>query len=233
MDRISPRYELTDELARFCLPATQRDPNRKLAWVNSVCILFLLVGILGTKSIGIFIKPLPPAPEELVPVVVEPVALPPQTATEQNQQQNEQQRPDTPQVVVVTPEAPNISFAVPTIGNLVVPNALAKAPPLAPLQPPAPLKTQPLNLENTGSGGERPQPPYPKIALEQAQQGTVTLLLRADEAGNIISVEVKTPSGSPLLDRSTLEFVKRHWTVPRGTGAHVFEATITYKLQAG
>jgi len=35
-----PGYELTDELARLCLPAMNRDSDRKLAWLNSVCILF-------------------------------------------------------------------------------------------------------------------------------------------------------------------------------------------------
>ena len=48
-NRTSPGYELKDELARLCLPAANRDPNRKLAWVNSICILFLLIGIFGAR----------------------------------------------------------------------------------------------------------------------------------------------------------------------------------------
>ena len=91
----------------------------------------------------------------------------------------------------------------------------------------------PASLNTTGSGGERPQPPYPKLALEQAEQGTVTLLMTADEVGKIISVEVKGSSGYPVLDRSTLDYVKRHWRLPAGTGARLFETSITYRLQAG
>ena len=46
-NRTAPGYELKDELARLCLPQANRDANLKLAWVNSVCILFLLIGILA------------------------------------------------------------------------------------------------------------------------------------------------------------------------------------------
>ena len=149
-----------------------------------------------------------------------------------NQEQKEE-TPDTPQVVVVTPDAPSVNFAVPTIGNLLVPNALATAPPLAPLKPVAPLRQKPilLNLASTGGGGERPQPPYPKIALDQGQQGAVTLRMSVDEAGLIQTIEVAHSSGFPILDHNALAFVKRRWTVPAGKGARIYEATIIYRIQ--
>ncbi len=227
-NRFPPGYELKDELARFCLRTADRDPNRKVIWVNSICILFLLIGILGAKPAAVPVKPVPPV-EEAVPLTVEPLPPPPQTTPEnQNQDQSEQEKLDAPQVVVVTPNAPNINFAVPTIGNLVAPSAMAQAPPL---QPPAALKNLPTTLNDTGAGGERPQPRYPKIALEQAEQGTVTLLINADAAGNVTSIEVKESSGYPILDRSSVDYVKRHWTLPPGIGTRVFETSITYRLQ--
>ena len=61
----------------------------------------------------------------------------------------------------------------------------------------------------------------------------MTLLMSADEAGNILSIEVKTSSGFPILDHSAMDYVRRHWTLPSGTGARLFEATITYQLQPG
>jgi len=223
-------YALKSELAHVSLRATERDGSRKLSWVNSICILFLLIGAIGSKSGKASIQPLPPL-EMAVPAIVEPVPPPPQTTVqEQQQESSENEKPDTPQVVVVTPEAPNINFAVPTIGNLVVPNAIAKAPPLHPMQAPAPLRQEPTLLENTGSGGERPKPPYPKIALDQGQQGKVTLALTADEAGNITSVEVKESSGFPVLDRSAVDFIKRRWTIPKGT--RLAEVPINYRLKA-
>ena len=226
-------YELRSELARSLLHATDRDPCRTLAWVNSVCILFLLIGVAGSKPASVAIKPLPPL-EEATAAIVEPLPPPPQTQSEQlNQEQNNEETPETPQVVVVTPDAPSINFAVPTIGNVVVPNAIAQAPPLAPLKPVAPLRRQPtlLDLNSTGAGGERPQPPYPKIALDQGQQGSVTLRMTVDEAGLITAIEVARSSGFPILDHSALEFVKRRWTVPSGKGARIYEATINYKIQ--
>ncbi len=118
----TPTYELKDELARLCLPSAGRDANLKLAWVNSICILFLLIGIVGARRGLIAIKPAPPI-EEIVPVVLAPVTLPPQeTEKKENPDENKN---DTPRVAVVIPQSPNISFTVPTIGSLVVPANLA------------------------------------------------------------------------------------------------------------
>ncbi len=64
-------------------------------------------------------------------------------------------------------------------------------------------------LNSTGAGGERPEPPYPKIALEEGEQGTILLLLGGDAAGNVISVDVKESSGFPILDRATVDFIKQ------------------------
>jgi protein TonB len=232
-DRTELGYELRSELARTLLHATDRDPDRTLAWVNSVCILFLLIGVAGSKPASVSIQPLPPI-EEATAAIVEPLPPPPQAQPDQqNREPADEPPPDTPQVVIVTPDAPSINFSVPTIGNLVVPNALAQAPPLAPLKPVAPLRAQPilLNLNSTGSGGERPQPPYPRIALDQGQQGSVTLRMTVDEAGLIKTIEVAHSSGFPILDHSAMEFVKRRWTVPSGKGARIYEATINYKIQ--
>jgi protein TonB len=225
-------YQLNSELARAGLHATESNPDRKLAWVNSICILFLVIGIAGSRPVAIRIKPLPPV-EEVNAAIVEPLPPPPQHQPEQQQQAqpNDQEQPNTPQVVVVTLETPAINFSVPTIGNLLVPNAIAQAPPLAPLKPVAPVRNLPTVLNTTGNGGERPEPPYPKIALEQGQQGSVILRMTVDDAGLIKTIEVAQSSGFPVLDHSALEFVKRHWTVAPGQGARVYEATINYKLQ--
>jgi TonB family protein len=216
----APAYELKDDLARLCLPSVSRDVNLKLAWVNSVCILFLLIGIAGARRGIISIKPVPPIRVE-VPVVVVPTVLPPQ-AVAQKPEQAEQK--NQPQVLVVLPNAPNINFGVPTAGTLVAPAALASAPQVQI----APMRINAIG--NTGAGGERPEPPYPKIALESGQQGTVVLSLTGDDAGNVISVDVKTSSGFPVLDRATVDFIKRHWRLPTDGSTRLFETSITYKL---
>ena len=79
----------------------------------------------------------------------------------------------------------------------------------------------PATLNATGSAGERPQPPYPKIALDQGQQGSVLLRMSVDDAGLIRTIEVAHCSGFQVLDHSALEFVKRHWTVPTGQASRL------------
>jgi TonB family protein len=212
-------YELKDELARFCLPSANRDANLKLAWVNSVCILFLLIGIVGARRGIIAIKPVPPIRVE-VPIVIQPTVLPPQ-AIAQKPEQAEQN--NQPRILVALPNAPNVNFGVPTVGTLVVPAALASAPQEAPMRI--------GSLNNTGSGGDRPEPPYPPIARETGEQGTVKLLLGGDAAGNIVSVDVKESSGFPVLDRATVDFIKKHWRLPAGDSNRLFETSITYLLQ--
>jgi TonB family protein len=219
-----PAYELKDELARLCLPATNRDVNLKLAWVNSICILFLIIGIFGARRGLISIKPAPPL-QEIVPVILEPMILPPQETTEKKE--TDENKEDAQRVAVVIPQSPNISFNVPTIGSLVVPANLASAPPLEPMRAAAQIGS----LNNTGSGGERPIPPYPLIAKETGEQGTVVLLLGGDAAGNIVSVDVKESSAFPILDRATVDFIKRRWHLPPGDGNQLFQTSIIYKLQ--
>jgi protein TonB len=223
-NRTSPAYELKGELARLCLSSANRDPNLKLAWVNSVCLLFLLIGIFGARRGLIAIKPAPPL-EEIVPVVVEPMTLPPSETIEKKPVDEDKNEP--PQVAVVIPQSPSVSFSVPTIGSLVVPASLATAPPLEP------MRTAMLigSVNSTGAGGERPQPPYPKIALEQGLQGSILLTLGGDAAGNVVSVDVKESSGVPFLDRATVEFIKRRWHLPPSADNQLFQTRITYKLQ--
>jgi protein TonB len=218
----APRYELKDELARLCLPSANRDLSLKLAWVNSICILFLVIGLAGAQRGVIFIKPVPPIRVE-VPVVVQPTVLPPQSVA---QKTDAAEPSPQPQVLVVLPTAPNINFGIPTVGTLVADAALATAPTLP---QPTPVHTV-SSLNNTGSGGERPEPPYPKIALEAGQQGTVILSLTGDDAGNVVSVEVKTSSGFPILDRATVDYIKRHWRLPSDGSTRLFETSIAYKL---
>jgi len=221
---------ISSTVAKFYHETETRDPDRIIAWLNSVCILVLIIGIAGVKEGLQKPKPLPSI-EQPIPAIVEPVQLPKQTTTEEQPKETEQNTSETPQVVVVTPESPNINFSIPTIGNILVPNSVAAAPPLRPLARVEPLRKAPANLTSTGGGGERPDPPYPKIALQEHQQGSVTLLMSVDDSGAITSIDVKESSGFPMLDRTALEFVRKHWKIPPGNGVRLFQATITYRLQ--
>jgi protein TonB len=231
-------YQLKSELARVCLPAPHAHAQRNLAWTNSICLLFLLIGLVGFRP-----KPPPPIAvkplEEAQPVVLEAPPPPPPSTVDLTQDQKPLDKPDSPPppVVLVSRPSPAFKFAVPTPGGtLIVPNAMAVAPPADTSQQAAPSRpkpSQPSRLENTGERGERPAPEYPEMARQLAQQGTVELLLTADEAGVLISVEVKESSGSSILDRAARDWVRRHWTVSPGAPGRLFQARITYKLTAG
>ena len=222
-NRTTSGYALKDELARFCLPEAGRDPHRKLAWTNSVCILFLLIGGLGAREAANFTEP-PPRVEETVPTIVEPLKPPP--AAEVQTVQASDQSPSAPQVVAVTIDTPAINFAVPTVGNVVVANALAQAPVVQHLT----TLTAVQRVSSTGDNGDRPQPPYPPIALAEAEQGSVVVGMTVDDTGAITQIKLQESSGYSVLDRSTLEFIKRHWHIPPVDGSHVFETTITFKI---
>jgi TonB family protein len=82
----------------------------------------------------------------------------------------------------------------------------------------------------TGDGGDRPEPPYPELAQQLSQQGTVLLVLTVDDVGAVTSVSVKESSGSALLDRTARDWIKRRWIQPPINGSHVFQVAIHYKL---
>ncbi|MGP8239454.1 MAG: TonB family protein [Limisphaerales bacterium] len=230
-------YQLKSELARVCLPAPERSADRRMAWVNSLCLLFLLIGVFGDQSKLPVPKQAPPL-ERPVPIIVEPLpATPPPAVQPQNvERQSDEEKPEAQRFVAVTLDTPAIHFAVPTIGNLLVPLAAAVPPPAMPLGQSDTVahqaRTAPLASGSTGTGGDRPIPDYPPMAKQMGIQGTVLLLFTVDDVGAITSVSIKQSSGSPLLDHAAEQWVKRRWIQPPKNGGHVFQVPITYKLQS-
>jgi protein TonB len=229
-------YQLKSELARVCLPAPERKASRRLAWANSISLLFLIIGVVGAQSSLPPRRTVPPL-EQPAPIIIEP--LPPVTppAAEQKpaEQQSEEDKTEAPRIQAVTIDTPAINFAVPTPGGLLVPMSAAPTPAeAAPLKRPAPIaRHEPTTVQPTGQGGDRPRPKYPERAITLEQQGTVTLLVTVDDAGKVVSVEIKESSGSPILDDDAVRWVKRRWTVPPSefNGGHMFLAPIRYVLR--
>jgi protein TonB len=228
-NRTTPQYELTDELAKQSLPALRRDSSRKLAWVNSVCVLFLLVGILGANQPRISLKRPPPLVLQEVPIAIEPPP-PPKEQQPEKIEPTQEAKPEARQVVAVTLDSPAVNFSVPTIGNLVVPNGVAVAPPANPMQPLAPVVQGPVKIGNTQNGGDRPAPPYPELALAEHQEGSTTLLFGVDETGAVTSLQITKTSGHSLLDRAAFETVKRKWIMPRNGTNQMYETTIDFHI---
>jgi protein TonB len=226
-------YQLKSDLARVCLPAPGRTVPRRLAWANSISLLFLLIGLLGAQSRLPKLMAVPPL-EQPVPVIVEPLppVAPAPTDAKESDQQNDDDKPQAPSVQVVTLDTPAINFAVPTPGSLLVPMSVAPTPVEVALKRAAPVKQEPTHIQSSGAGGDRPAPEYPKMALQLSEQGDVTLLLTVNDSGKVVSTEIKESSGSPILDDNAQKWVKSRWSIPPGNGGHLFQVTFKFHIKS-
>src|SRR5947207_1913027 len=124
-------YQLSDALARLCLPSEFKDTYRALAWVDSICFLFLLIGLIGLRPPKIVVKQVIPPPE-VVPVIFTPPEEQPKpqpVPQEQPQEEQKETPAETPQIpTVVAANAPNVAFAVPVEGPVVL-APVNRAPP--------------------------------------------------------------------------------------------------------
>jgi TonB family protein len=225
-----------EDLSRFCLEKDTLDERRTLAWVNSICLIFLLIGLFGVKQPALQVNRKPVVVEEAVPTVIEPV-VPAVAVITPDAPSDEPPGPgsgggDGGDVVAVTVDSSAVAFSVPTVGNVLVPLGMAPAPPPNPMRPVAPvMSVQIESITTTGSGGSRPAPPYPLESLRRKEEGTVVLLLEVDNTGRIINAQIKESSGYRRLDQATLDYVVRHWLINPGRGKQVYEAPITYQLK--
>jgi TonB family protein len=225
-------YQLKSDLARVCIPAPGSAVPRRLAWANSICLLFLLIGLFGNQSRLPPRRAVPPL-EQPVPVIIEPLppVAPPAAEPASKEEQNQDDKPQTPSIQAVTLDSPAINFAIPTPGSLLVPISVAPTPVEMHLKAVAPVKREPTTIDSTGAGGDRPQPKYPPIAEQLGQQGVVTIVLTVNDAGKVVSTEVKESSGSAILDEAAQTWVKRRWIVPPVNGGRLFQVPIKYVLQ--
>jgi len=209
------KYSLSSDLARLSLPAEYKDQYRTLAWVNSICFLFLVIGIVGLKSPRVVVRQLSEV-VDTVPVVFTPPEEQPKPET---QPEPDEPQPDTPvespQVVtiVAAADSANVAFAVPVQGAVAIaPARYASAPPATLAAPPRPTKFDP----NGAQGGTFPEPPYPGIAVRNHYQGIVVIELVVDSSGAVVSAKVSKTSGFPVLDEIAVKTVKERWHFPPG-----------------
>src|ERR1051326_4108662 len=94
-------YALSDDLAKICLPGEFKDSYRRLAWVDSICFLFLVVGVVGLKAPGVIHRPLSKL-EEPAPVIFTPPTEQPKPQTQVKTQDLPTDKPmETRQVALV------------------------------------------------------------------------------------------------------------------------------------
>lgn len=227
--------ETTGSLANFCLGQDVVESRRALAWVNSICLVYLMIGVVGLKPQPIMIKK-KLVSEEVVPTVVEPVVP-------AVQQVSADSPPDeTPgdggggdaggAIVAVTLDSAAVAFSVPTVGNVLVPMSMAQAPPVKPMAAVAPVTSATVErVGPTGSGGSRPGMLYPPEAQQRKLQGTVKLFFAVNESGIVTDVKIIESSGSVLLDRAAVEHIKRRWMLGPGPAGRQFETEFVFQLK--
>src|SRR5207237_1039782 len=77
--------------------------------------------------------------------------------------------------------------------------------------PPKPASRTVVKLTGAEGGSFPILTKYPQAALEQRQQGTVTVIIAVKPDGSVESVEVKTSSGYGTLDRAAIQHVKTRY----------------------
>jgi TonB family protein len=216
------KYSLASDLARLSLPAAYKDSYRKLAWVDSICFFFLVVGLIGLNAPKVIHKPLS-EPMEVVPVVFTPPEEQPKAEPEVKQEEAEPQDTpvETPQVaaVVAAADASTVAFAVPVEGAVAVasPRFVPAPPPVIQAPPPKPAPTPTKFNPDAADGGTHPKPDYPGLAQRNRYQGTVTLEIRVDESGKVTATKVQKSSGYPILDEAAVKVVTTRWSFLPGS----------------
>jgi len=211
-------YALSSDLAKLCLPATFKDSYRKLAWANSICALFLTIGLIGFKRVVVIVRPLVKPPEAMEVYLPPPEQPKQQPQVTQEEPEPQDQPVETPQVAVVAAVADpaTVAFAVPVEGAVAVKNARYATPP-----PPvtwSPPKTKVfVHGQEAGSFPEPRLNDFQKLGIADQvndairQGGTNWLTVSVDASGAPAKVEVKSTCGVPAIDHFDQQWVKSKW----------------------
>ena len=226
-------YRLQSDIAQFCLPGATKDATQKLAYVNSICILVLVIGFIGVKAPQLVNKE-PPQTVEIVPVeIVQIEQKPPEPEPMPENLEPPPDAPvDMPQIATVVAADPSqVKFAIPVEGPVVfAPAKFAQAPPASP--PKAPNSKI---IKFTGTdGGIYPVQDYPAWARRQDQplEATATLIITVKPDGSVASVEIQSYSGSYRLAKSAADWIQSRYRFPPIDTAEMrrYEKPVEFKL---
>lgn len=233
----SPDYQLKSDLAMYCLPAASRDETRKLAWANSVCLMFLVVAVMGMRQPVFIIRQAEPLPEPLPVAILPPVEQPDQQPQDKPDEQPEElpeDMVDAPAVAPVVVAAPqDVSFSVPVEGFVAVSSDARYVPPppqVIPKTPPPDNIPKPFFKPIRFGGKEfrkQPPPSYPEEFRRNHIVGTVEVLIAVGTNGIPTKVDVGKSSGSPALDRHVCDFIRKEWRADDGEGGN-YRIAITF-----
>ncbi len=230
-EKAPPGTTLSSDLARLSLPQTSGDATRRLAYANSICALFLVIGIIGLNPPKISTGFVQSA--DNVPVIFAPPA---EAAPEEPQKPDPSEPSDTPNetpevATIVAPANANVAFAVPVEGPVIVVSSSRFVP-----APPANASTRPSSPQATRFsstaeiGGKFPDPTYPREELSARHEGKLMLYVIVGADGLAESVTVQDSCGFSTLDRHALNWVRRNWRFLPGETRH-YLVPIEFRIQ--
>lgn len=231
----TPQYRLRSDLAAYCLPDANRDDSRKLAWANSICLLFLVVAFMGLRQPVFILRDAPPPPVAMPVVILPPAQAEVVPSAESEEPDLEDPADDLVDVPVVAPvmvAAPeDVSFSVPVEGYVALAPDARFVPPPPAIIPKAPPETPAVQFQTIRFGGKefrrQPPPNYPEEFQRNRIGGTVEALITVGTNGVPSKVEVGRSSGAPSLDRHVCDFIRREWRARPGEVAN-YRIAITF-----
>jgi TonB family protein len=224
------------ELASVRLPFSggSRDDWRALAWINSICALFLVIGVLGFRP-----RPnhqsLTRDQANVVPIVFMPEVkqeeLKPVFTEFSPSSQSETVAEPAPPPVVAVAEPAQVSFPVAIEGpvTLVAPRYSPPTSAPSPSRPDASARQITFNADNNPHG-YFPKPTYPPSELAAHHEGRVMLAVVIAPNGKAQSVTVNESSGWEKLDEAAVQKVRDDWDFGPGNTRY-FRIPLVFQIQ--
>ena len=222
----------SSDLFRLCLREESREPARFLAWANSICLLFLIVGLFGLCFPVIHTTAAPPRIES-VPVIwtaPEPERRIASLETKKPgpmdvlMERTGESATEIPQAASVASVAAPERIAFPVVPVLAKEGASHLQNDVPVRQPYVPARPTAFQPRSSGTEAFTPPPEYPRRALRTGREGTVIIEFSVSQAGQVNSVNVRTSSGYGELDNAALVVVRDKWRFGPGARRSYFWA---------
>ncbi|MDB6056927.1 MAG: tonB [Verrucomicrobiales bacterium] len=196
-------------LATIATSRRDEDEWRPLAWVTSICVLFLIIGLLGLRARPLA-EPAPTQRVQIVPVVFTPPELPKKLQPAVVDTTTPQPTPVAPTTPVVAATEPaQVAFPVPVQSPVVIVTPQFAPPPAIQIRAPAAVATE-FNTDSAAHGYFQ-KPKYPASELAAHHDGRVMLSIVVSKDGKPQSVAIKESSGWPKLDSAAAEKARKDW----------------------
>ena len=228
-------YELKSELLKSTLPRNQKSEGMFMTWLNTLCAVYLGVGILGAKNPNLFVPRLA-VPEDRSPIIEIPPEpeKPPEKEKipiEPLEEPTVLEKIDQLPVVVPIPvlDLKDVSFARPVEGLVTVdPKKLGTYDRPKPNLGIAGTEAKPGNPQAkpavVGQGGRRrftdddvdrgstplPKPNVVKYGRVEIEPGTVIRIAFGSD-GSVIDVQISPSLSNSLFEKELRAHVRKNW----------------------